>query len=102
MNSMVNEVLEYSRIGRLELKPIAVDISKIITEHIKDLILVYNADHVKVNLGEMPIVQGDPMMLSQVFANLLSNAIKYSLPSANPEVFIDGVANEFEIVYSIR
>jgi chemotaxis family two-component system sensor kinase Cph1 len=102
MNSMINEVLEYSRIGRLELKPVDVDVASIIHEHIKDLKLVYDADHLKVNIGNTPAVQGDPTMVSQVFANLLSNAIKYSVPSGAPEIFIDAQDNEFEIVYTVR
>jgi len=55
-----------------------------------------------VTIGKTPAVQGDPMMISQVFANLLSNAIKYSLPSAQPEVFIEGTDNESEIIYTIQ
>jgi chemotaxis family two-component system sensor kinase Cph1 len=102
MNSMINEVLEYSRIGRLELKPIEVDVVPIIQELIKDLKLVYDAEHLKVNIGATPTVQGDPTMISQVFANLLSNAIKYSVPSGAPEIFIDTVEKESEIVYTIR
>lgn len=101
MNSMINEVLEYSRIGRLELKLVDVDVNTIIHEHIKDLKLVYNADHVKVNIGNTPLIQGDPTMISQVFANLLSNAIKYSLPSGAPAIAIEGKDNETEIVYTI-
>jgi chemotaxis family two-component system sensor kinase Cph1 len=102
MNSMINEVLEYSRIGRLELKPIDVDVNPIIQEHIKDLKLVYNAEHLKVTIGNTPTVQGDPTMISQVFANLLSNAIKYSMPSEQPEISITATDNDYEIVYTIQ
>ncbi len=102
MNAMINEVLEYSRIGRLDLKPVDVDVNLLVQEHVKDLKLAYDADHLKVNIGNTPTVQGDPTMISQVFANLLSNAIKYSLPSGAPEIFIDGKDNEYEIVYTIR
>jgi chemotaxis family two-component system sensor kinase Cph1 len=102
MNLMINEVLEYSRIGRLELTPVEVDVTTIIQEHIKDLKLVYDAEHLKVNIGATPTIQGDPTMISQVFANLLSNAIKYSVPSGAPEIFIDATDNESEIVYTVR
>lgn len=102
MNSMINEVLEYSRIGRLELKPVEVDVATIIDDHIRDLKLVYNADHLKVNILNTPPVQGDPTMVSQVFANLLSNAVKYSMPSGEPEVTVDAKEDESEIVYTIK
>jgi light-regulated signal transduction histidine kinase (bacteriophytochrome) len=102
MNSMINEVLEYSRIGRTELKPVAVDVSTIVNEQIRDLKMAYDADHLKVDLGDLPTVQGDPVMISQVFANLLSNAIKYSLPSGAPHIKVEGMEVDDKIVYTIK
>ncbi|MGF7082044.1 ATP-binding protein [Mucilaginibacter sp. UYCu711] len=102
MNLMINEVLEYSRIGRIELKPIKVEVAGILDDHIKDLKIAFNADHAKITIKNTPAVQGDPTMVSQVFANLLSNAVKYSLPSGRPEVVIDAIDNESEITYTIK
>jgi chemotaxis family two-component system sensor kinase Cph1 len=102
MNAMINEVLEYSRIGRLELKPVEVDVATIIDDHIRDLKMVYNADHLKLNIKNAPTVMGDPTMVSQIFANLLSNAVKYSMPSGAPEVIIDAKEDEIETVYTIK
>lgn len=102
MNSMINEVLDYSRIGRSALTLQPVNVEAIIVEHIKDLKIAYNADHVKINIGNTPTIQGDPVMLSQVFANLLSNAVKYSLPSGSPEIFIEGKETDDDIVYTIK
>jgi len=102
MNSMINEVLEYSRIGRADFESVEIDVETIINDHIRDLKMAYEADHLKVTLGKLPVVKGEPMMLSQVFANLLSNAIKYSMPSGKPEIHIEGHDNETEIVFSIK
>ncbi|WP_214072267.1 ATP-binding protein [Mucilaginibacter sp. dw_454] len=102
MNAMINEVLDYSRIGRVELNPVEVNVATIIDDHLRDLKVAYNADNLKVNIIATPTLQGDPTMLSQVFANLLSNAIKYSQPSAGPEITIDAKENESEIVYTIK
>jgi len=102
MNSMINEVLDYSRIGRLELKPVEVQVTTIIDDHIRDLKLVYNAEHLKVNIKNTPPIMGDPTMISQIFANLLSNAVKYSMPSGKPEITIDAKEDESEIIYTIK
>lgn len=102
MNAMINEVLEYSRIGRLDLKPVEIQVLPIIEDHIRDLKMVYNAEHLKVNIKNTPPVMGDPTMISQIFANLLSNAVKYSLPSDAPEVIIDAKEGESDIVYTIK
>jgi chemotaxis family two-component system sensor kinase Cph1 len=102
MNVMINEVLDYSRIGRKELSPEKIEVGGMINDHIKDLKVAYNSDNLKVNIGNTPAVDGDPMMISQVFANLLSNAIKYSIPSGEPEISVDAIETENEIVYSIK
>ncbi|NNU33799.1 hypothetical protein HK413_05970 [Mucilaginibacter sp. S1162] len=57
MNLMINEVLEYSRIGRLELKPVEVNVAAIIDDHIKDLKIAYNADHANIIIKNTPNVQ---------------------------------------------
>lgn len=102
MNAMINEVLAYTKIGRSDIDKVEVDVTTIINDHIRDLKVAFNADDLKVNVGNLPTIQGDPVMLSQVFANLLSNAIKYSMPSDDPEVSIDGKETDDDIVYTIK
>lgn len=102
MNLMINEVLEYSRIGRQDIQPVEVDLSTIVSDQIRDLKIAFNVDGLKVITGKMPKVQGDPIMLSQVFANLLSNAIKYSMEQPDPTIQIEGKEDELEIIYSIK
>ncbi|PJJ79670.1 ATP-binding protein [Mucilaginibacter auburnensis] len=102
MNLMINEVLEYSRIGRQDIKPVEVDLGTIIADQIKDLKIAFNTDNLKVVLGNTPVAYGDPVMLSQVFANLLSNAIKYSMEQPQPTIHVEGKEDELEITYSIK
>jgi light-regulated signal transduction histidine kinase (bacteriophytochrome) len=102
MNGMINEVLAYTKIGRSDIDKVEVDVATIINDHIRDLKVAFNADDLKVNIGSLPTIQGDPVMLSQVFANLLSNAVKYSMPSDNPEVSIEGKETDDDIVYTIK
>ncbi len=102
MNLMINEVLEYSRIGRQDIQPVEVDLATIVGDQIKDLKIAFNAITLKVITGKMPAVHGDPVMLSQVFANLLSNAIKYSMEQPEPTIHIEGKEDELEVIYSIK
>ncbi|RZA02122.1 MAG: GAF domain-containing protein [Sphingobacteriaceae bacterium] len=102
MNGMINEVLAYTKIGRSDIEKVEVDVNTMINDHIRDLKIAFNADNLKVKIGELPPIQGDPVMLSQVFANLLSNAVKYSMPSEHPEVAIEGKETDEDIVYTIK
>ncbi|MFD0766249.1 ATP-binding protein [Mucilaginibacter lutimaris] len=101
MNSMINEVLDYSRINRSELAKSEIDTAPMIHDIVRDLLLIYNVDESCVHIGNTPKIQGDPVMIPQVFANIISNAIKYSSKSNPPKVTIDGSENDSEVTYTI-
>jgi len=101
MNFMINEVLDYSRIGRSELEYRPINTRSMVQDIIKDLDEVYDTKNLKITLGEMPQLKGDSMMMLQVFSNLISNAVKYS-QLVNPAlVHIEGNNTGTDIVYTI-
>ena len=102
MNLMINAVLEYSRMSRHALQYDYINTEIIIKEIIEDLNHVYNATKVKVEVGETPGLQGDPVMLWQVFHNLLGNAVKYSQYSNPPLVKIEGKISGTQVFYTIK
>ena len=101
MNNMINEVLDYSRVNRSELVLSQIDPAPIIHEIVRDLQLIYNIDESCITIGNTPKIQGDPVMISQVFANIISNAIKYSMKSEPPQVSINGTETDTEVTYTI-
>jgi PAS domain S-box-containing protein len=80
LQSMVRDLLEYSRIGSAHrhIAPIAV------RDAVDDAILLLDADckeaGAQVVVGELPVVQGDRGQLVQLFHNLIGNALKYRGP----------------------
>jgi chemotaxis family two-component system sensor kinase Cph1 len=101
MNYMINEVLDYSRIGRSEVVYSTIEVAPIINDLVKDITQVYPSDKLKLDIGNTPDIQGDPLMVSQVFANLLSNAVKYSMQSSPQQVSIEGKVTETGVIYTI-
>ncbi|GAA4324678.1 ATP-binding protein [Mucilaginibacter gynuensis] len=101
MNYMINEVLDYSRIGRSDIEFTKIEVAPIINDIAKELGIVYDTEKLQLNIGATPDIQGDPLMISQVFANLLSNAVKYSGQSDPQIVSIEGRETEGGIIYSI-
>ena len=102
MNLMINEVLNYSRVGRSEINFVAIDPAPVINELLKDLVVAYNVPDLKITLGDMPAISGDPVMVSQVFANLVGNAVKYSIPSGDPQVEIFATETEQSVTYVVK
>jgi chemotaxis family two-component system sensor kinase Cph1 len=101
MFRMIQEILEYSRIGRAELEFQEIPMDKVIAELSNELQLIYGHE-TRIIIGETPAVKGDGLMVQQVFANLISNAVKYSQSSNPAEVHISGTNTGTEICYTIR
>ncbi|SEB18495.1 ATP-binding protein [Pedobacter hartonius] len=102
MNVMISEVLNYSRVGRLDIVYKSVDIAVMVKDIIADLKLLYASPDLHISTGEMPNLHGDRTMILQVFSNLISNAVKYSQQSRPSIIHIEGEVNAEETCYSVR
>jgi len=75
MDNMIQGILEYSRIGRMEEKAEKIDLNELVKDIIESL---FPPDNIKILIeNELPEYTADRTRLIQLFQNLLSNAIKY-------------------------
>jgi light-regulated signal transduction histidine kinase (bacteriophytochrome) len=102
MTFLINEVLNYARIGRVEVQRVPVDMGKVMEEIKHDIASAFKVDQHRIVVGETPEIKGDPSMIQQVFNNLVNNAVKYSAKSENQKVTIEGKLINNEIVYSVE
>jgi len=102
MKLMIDAVLDYSRIGRSEFKYLSIDTNALIEDIVKELELVYDTQNLRITVGKTPQLQGDPMMVMQIFSNLIGNAVKYSMHLDTAHVHIEGTVNDADICYSIK
>ncbi len=101
LNFLIKEVLNYSRVGRIDLDYTEIDMKALVQEIKNDLVVALNINNLQFEIGETPALYGDQTMVTQVFANLLNNAIKYSAKSNPPKVRVDGKETSSEVIYSI-
>lgn len=74
LETFIDGLLEYSRVGRTEDITESVDVAQLLDEIIDSLVV---PDTFVIELNQMPKLVTKRLLLQQVFANLLSNAIKH-------------------------
>ena len=76
MENLINGVLEYSRIGRVEIEKETIDL-KLMLSQIIDSIVPDEGFEITVD-DNFPIIVTERILLQQVFSNLISNAVKHN------------------------
>lgn len=98
MDSLIEGILEYSRIGRLEGEPIAVDLNQVVRDVLDSLA---PPEHIQVEVAhELPTLTIDKIRIMQVFQNLISNAIKF-LDNPRGEITIDCTSDDAFWIFSV-
>jgi two-component system, chemotaxis family, sensor kinase Cph1 len=101
LNFLIKEVLNYSRVGRVELESVDLDMKGLFHDIKNDLMVAFNIPNLVFEIGNTPSVYGDKTMVTQVFSNLLNNAVKYSSRSNPPHVKVEGRETSSEVIYAI-
>jgi len=89
MNRLIEDLLDYSRLGRMaiNLRPVALEgvVGKVLQMLTERIVRQEAKIHLSSNL---PTVVGDSTLLSQVFSNLLENALTYQPEGGTPRISI--------------
>jgi len=76
LEALINGLLQYSKIGRMNVAAERLDVLSMLNETID---LLNPPSHIKINIQNgMPVFNTKRYLLQQVFINLISNAIKYN------------------------
>ncbi|WP_226023198.1 sensor histidine kinase [Halomicrobium salinisoli] len=78
MRSMVDGLLEYSRVETAADPLEPVELAAVLDDAREDLQMTIEASDATITADSLPRVEGDAHQLRQVFQNLLENAIEYS------------------------
>ncbi|MBL6766365.1 MAG: PAS domain-containing protein, partial [Verrucomicrobiae bacterium] len=78
MGRLIDDLLDFSRMGRSEMRLGAVSMKELVAEVVRDLEPDTETRTVEWIVGGLPDVRGDSALVRQVWVNLLSNAVKYS------------------------
>ncbi|OKH33380.1 hybrid sensor histidine kinase/response regulator [[Phormidium ambiguum] IAM M-71] len=96
MQNLIEDLLEYSRIGRNQKALSLVDIKSIIDKVCRNLKSTIHQNKATIIYQDLPTVMADGSQLLQLFQNLIDNSIKYrreELPKI--EISVESRENEY-------
>jgi signal transduction histidine kinase len=104
MTELINDLLEFSRLGRQALSRERVDLEALCREVFASLENERAGRSVEFRLQPLPAVEGDAALLRVVFVNLLSNALKYtrSRETAGIEIGTTADSDQEGVTYFVR
>ena len=77
MKILVNDLLQYSRVGTNKEEFTAVDLNDTMEYVIRVLDEEIKKNNAKVKVGSLPVIRANKTLMGQMFINLIGNALKY-------------------------
>ena len=99
MQRLINDLLAFSRIGRVTTGFTEVDLNRVVADIAADVESAEDASGAKVTWSTLPVVRGEEVLLATLLANLVGNSLKFRRPDRPPRVRLRSrrVGDEWEI-----
>lgn len=101
MSQLIDDLLDFSRIGSQALKEQWVDMEALVQRVIGEALAGRPQPAPSIQTQELPQALGDRNLLHLVWLNLIDNAIKYSSAVATPRITIGADSNDQEFIYFV-
>ncbi|MGW5673405.1 sensor histidine kinase, partial [Micromonospora sp. NPDC003776] len=86
MQTLINDLLAFSRIGRVYSDDREVDLAAMLAQAESNLSEPIAEAGAEIVSDPLPVVHGDPTLLTMLWQNLLGNAVKFRSPDRAPRI----------------
>jgi light-regulated signal transduction histidine kinase (bacteriophytochrome) len=93
MQTLINDLLTFSRVTTKAQPFSKVDLNSIVRDVLSDLEVRIEQTGGIVEVGNLPVVDADPLQIRQLFQNLIANALKFRKPDQPSRVKIFAESN---------
>ncbi|GID33324.1 GAF domain-containing sensor histidine kinase [Paractinoplanes brasiliensis] len=94
MQKLVDALLRYARAGQTPYQAEAVPLGEVVLDVLADLRTATESSGAQISAtDDLPTVQGDPVLLRQLFQNLIDNAMKYRHPDRPCRITVSALAS---------
>jgi PAS domain S-box-containing protein len=91
MKLLIDDLLQYSRIGSVEVQRVPVDADAVLAGVLRSLEGAILERGASISNGPLGTVNGDATQLGQLLQNLVANAIKFARPDVPAEVHVERI-----------
>ncbi len=102
MDYLITDILTISRLSRADMNFTRITMTSLVERVYRDTIMDDIRDTFECVIQPLHEIDGDLIMLKQVWTNLLSNAVKYSMKSDVKYIEVGSIEERDEIVYHIK
>ena len=102
MGTLIDDLLQFSRIGRQEKRLVDLDMNIIVHEVLVSIKQDNPKRNIEWRIAKLPQVYGDQALLHLVWTNLLSNAVKFTCAREKTIIKINVLDENDEFIFSIH
>ncbi|TGN03133.1 sensor histidine kinase [Leptospira dzoumogneensis] len=102
MGQLVDDLLEFSRLGRTELAEREISMKELAVTVYKELINLESGREIRFEIQDIPNVRADQPAVRQLWVNLISNAIKYTKKTGSPLIQIGFTESKEGTVFYVK
>ncbi|MBN1525709.1 MAG: substrate-binding domain-containing protein [Spirochaetales bacterium] len=93
MHTLIEDLLAYSRVSRKPRPFEKVNLKEVCEQVVVDLDMRIRQTNAKINIGELPVLDAEPVQMRQLFQNIIGNAMKFHREGIDPVISIDSLKN---------
>lgn len=102
MGHLIDDLLAFSRLNRLEVSQTLVWPHVLVENALAALETERAERDIDLKIAELPVCQGNPALLQQVWVNLLANALKFTRGRSPARIEIGAWGADGETIYFVR
>lgn len=88
MGNLIDDLLQYSRVGRQEVSPREFSMDDLAAECVEDVLAPADRERIAVTIDPLGVTSGERMLIRRVMDNLVGNAMKFSRGAESPMIHI--------------
>jgi PAS domain S-box-containing protein len=101
MSELINNLLEFSKLSKKNINKKIIETTALVNLVWSHLQKDY-PEKIKFTLNNLPNINGDTVMIEQVFVNLISNAVKYSSKKEQQIIEVGAKEKNNSIVFYVK